>query len=917
MYNLTDLSKDEIKYICEHMHLPSVRLYFQKHPKEFNKIRPGFTTKKMTDGDTLSFLIKYAHKPFVQALIQSVITEWLSQIKEKRDLLEQQGYSSGEALLKIIPDSVFCDWFELYFKIAGHTIDENYLKLFSDALSLIKRTSEANDEDDNTEIKAAQIEEANKVISELKDKLEQSKKREEVLQNELNNANERLRQIQAELNESNDKLQKAEASLSEIHDELNHYHMLERYADGENAFSQFSLFQYTSIGQIKCDYNERRMIFRLADITSDGKIMPFIADENSPRYFANRDRLYWKNGPDTENAIGVWNWNAIPRDTDPEKDYLETDYCSGIQLTQIIEISKCESLDDIATFLIEGVNNSIVCGKVLFVFTEGTYLKGLLCSSNDLENCNDKVRLKASVYTLPQYTIKAIDSIEIANIRIYNNVILGIPQLIYQIRTPYEAVKTIILSRITNSAMREYELSKKEVQRCRQFFKSIPTQTIIQELSLAYNCSQKEAQEYIDGFIDHADAYLSSTDLDVNIISRAIKGNSELLELCKAQLTEDWKQENIERLVEAEEKLKDIEISFETKQKEIEKLLHDKVRLSAEVEVLHSQLSEREQLAFEVETKIASQIEKAKQNAADFISNMAFVSPIISLTNSDEGQSSKSLSVFYNQIECEAFGEIDDIDTFEEELSDNLMLIGYNEEQSIEISQAISFGIFEKYPLVISENAKPIAQCLAVAVNGGTLSEIFIPNQGVSIELLSDTIIASDENEPAVYLLHGVFDSYSINLFNALSSLMRNWKKNFILMFSLEGIPSHMLSVGVWNRAIYIDGDCGYERKDNVPLHAFNILNNLSIFDRTIDVKSKEYRELRKSLKPFTAILSNMQISLYLRYLSAYKITLNESKLILSQMIVVASSLGNIEKLNDLFHENGISNGEKMLEIYL
>lgn len=88
MYNLTDLSKDEIKYICEHMHLPSVRLYFQKHPKEFNKIRPGFTTKKMTDGDTLSFLIKYAHKPFVQALIQSVITEWLSQIKENRDLLE-------------------------------------------------------------------------------------------------------------------------------------------------------------------------------------------------------------------------------------------------------------------------------------------------------------------------------------------------------------------------------------------------------------------------------------------------------------------------------------------------------------------------------------------------------------------------------------------------------------------------------------------------------------------------------------------------------------------------------------------------------------------------------------------------------------------------------------------------------------
>ncbi len=64
MYNISELSNDEIKYICEHMSLPSVRYCFQKNPKEFNKIRPGFTVKKMTDDETLSFLIKYVNKPF-------------------------------------------------------------------------------------------------------------------------------------------------------------------------------------------------------------------------------------------------------------------------------------------------------------------------------------------------------------------------------------------------------------------------------------------------------------------------------------------------------------------------------------------------------------------------------------------------------------------------------------------------------------------------------------------------------------------------------------------------------------------------------------------------------------------------------------------------------------------------------------
>lgn len=117
MYNISELSNDEIKYICEHMSLPSVRYCFQMNPKEFNKIKLGSSLKKMTDNETVSFLIKNSNKPFIQSIIQSAVIQWLSEIKENRDSLEHDGFTAGEALLKTIPECVFCDRIELYFKL--------------------------------------------------------------------------------------------------------------------------------------------------------------------------------------------------------------------------------------------------------------------------------------------------------------------------------------------------------------------------------------------------------------------------------------------------------------------------------------------------------------------------------------------------------------------------------------------------------------------------------------------------------------------------------------------------------------------------------------------------------------------------------------------------------------------------------
>lgn len=912
MYNISELSNDEIKYICERMNFKDVRYYLQMHPKEFNKIKPGFTVKKMTDDETLSFLIKYANKPFIQFVIQSAVKQWLSEIIDYRDSLEHDGFTAGEALLKTLPDCVFCDKIELYFKLIKQEYTDDYIKLIIDALSLVKKTSDAVLEEHNIEIQNAEIERLNADIQTIRKQLTKEKEHVEALKLAFDDVDEQLKNNQGLLSDTTNKLHIAESTISSLQHELESYQSLERYIGSEVSQPLISNYQYTSIGQIQYDYNEQRWIYRLADITEDGLIVPFIADETIPHYFSNRERLYWKNGPDTEQAIGVWNWNVSPRDTDPDKDYVETDFCSSIQLTQIVQLSNCEVLDDVVSLLKSGISIKFACSKLLFVYEKNSILSGLLCSSADFDRANDKIVLKSSVYTLPQYIIKLSDTIELAGIRIYKYLSFGIPQSIYQVRDPYEAVKSLIMSRLTNANLREYGLSKKEVQHCRNYLTTIPTQTIIQELTLAYNCSKETAQEYIDGFISLADTYLSSSDLDTTIISRALQGNTELLDLCKQQLTDEWKVENEKQLAEAESKLKDIINSVESKQAEIKQLEIDKDRLSDEMEQLQSTLSRREQLATDVEKKIALQIEKAKQNAADFISNMAFVSPLSSPTISTSERSSL-ISVFNSHIDCVEDGEIEDIDTFEDEFSDNLTRIGYDNEKSIEISQAISFGIFEKAPLVISENAKLIAQCLAAVLNGGTVSEIFIPIQGISIEELSDAINDNvSKVSPMVCLIHGIFDSFSINIFNALSNIMQNWDNVFILL-SLEGTPSKMIIPGVWNRAIFVDGDSGFEKKAVDSLHSFTVLDSFTFYDRTIDMKSKSYKDARKAAKLFTELLSNTQIGMYSRYLSIYNTSLNDSDLILTQLIATARSIGNTDCLKELFHENGIGHGEELL----
>lgn len=914
MIKISDLSQEEIQYICAQISPRETRRFFQKSSREFGKIKGGFRAEKLSDDDTISILAQNSNKLFISSFIETSIKEWIKQVQENIHRLEEEGLSEGKALLKTMPDSAFCKKPELYFKVTEKDVDEDYITLFLDALSFAQKVAEGEEKADE-ENAVELLNEANATVDRLQSEIDHYHKTHTEIQKENDAMRSELEASGDREKDLNAKLQAAEAQLAEIQSELDHYKHLENYADEQFKQNDYQQFQHISIGRVYHDYSGQAQISRLADI-EDGEIKLFIENDDEPPYFENRNHLFWKNGPEEDGVIGVWNWSATPRDTDASKDYIDSKYNQNAMLTEIVEIPYCRSVDELAEKIVQGIDKTFMSEKVLFVCTTGDCVKeGLLCSPGSLVYFGEKARLAKSVFMLPRYMVSSSDIVEIASTQIYRKLNLGIPQSVYRVRTPYDVIKEILLSKASITVLRENGWSKREAQRCRNFLNEIPTQSLVQELSDAYACTENEAEEYVNSFISNVDSYLTASDFDTRILSIALERNPSLIERCKEQLTDDWKAENVAIFEEAQKQLHSIQAEMSEKKRESEALNKQRDDLIENIQRLQKQIDDKQKLASDVEEKISARIEEAKCNAAEFISQMAFAMPAsVPVTSSQNRKyESQPINVYRSSMINEAAGKIDDINSFEEGLTENFETIGYDEATAIELAQAVSFCMGNCIPVVVGENSVIIAQCVAASMNASKLVELYILNQDISIESLVTTIKSNcDTKYPQVILIHGIFDGYSIGLFNGMINQLGGKRSNTIIFLSIEGIPANMIPTGIWKHALYLDGDEGLQDISVGPVQSFEISLD---FDCLVD--KDVFGKKKKALSSYSHLITNAQAILYARYLSRYDTELKDSALIINQMIVTARSCGKEELLNSVFREQSIEDGERMLSKYL
>lgn len=913
--DLSKLTKTDIEYLCRQMSPKDIRSYFQRYSKDFTHIKPGFRPTALSDDDVINLMIRYSDKPFIWSYIKNIVKIWFSEIDDFRKKKEENGFTTEESLLLAIPQSVFAENVELFITLSGANYTPDYVLLLKTATSMLKKPI----------LEAALVEPS--IDSDTEEEMEGLKKAVAQLQNDLDeektaHSNDAL--ALAEITALNEVLQqslsdaeaRADAAASktvQMQEELELLRKLAKYTDSDSVDVSDPEYEYTSICQVHSDYySGKTWLTRLADI-HDGKISRFTRIEDIPYYFGNRDRLFWRDGPNDDGHIGIWHWNAVPNRSDPSTDYVTTSFSKFGKIIEVVELPNCRTFEDIVNYI---ADNGIpyVQGKKHFFTLSGSKgnIPGLLCNDNDLEIVNGTAKLKPSTCVLPQYIISSADIITIAGKNYYRLTNMGTPQDIYHLKSPFAVVKDVVVSRATSTALRQQGITKKEAQHCQLFLMDLPVTTVSQEIATAYGCTEKEAAEYLAQFLTLAESYLNESDLDLGTLSAALPRNPDMVAKCKQLLESEWRTENEAMLEAAKAKYEQVVHETKVLDNRINQLSGSVAELIAQGLEIESQISDKLQLAADVEKKVSDRIAAAQENVADFICEMAFVCGRESQAPKVESEAKKDVAI-RRTVQYNHGGIIDDLDMLEEELACNFEALGYNTTSANQMAQIAVFCICNKQPILCGSNAEAIADAISVLLHSMGAYEITLPMATDRCSELCEALDAQCVEENAVVLINGAFDGYSINAYTTVMQYTSQWRNHRVLLFSISGIEPASIPSAVWDNAWFIDGDIGLSKFPHGLLNSFDIACEL-----VPQLEEASLKDARKKLKHFDCILSNRATLNYAGYMSVSGNELEKTALLILQLLIQAKAKNQNSEMFSLLESAGIDIAkQKLLDRYL
>jgi len=138
MKHLPMMTEDEIQYVCSVIPDKDAVLYFQRNPKEFAKICPGFRPNAVTKLDVGNLIFRNRSRGFIEYFIENHISDWLVQIQEHIEKCMKDGDSKLIALLKTLPHCYFIDNISLYFKLTGEECAEESIAILDASVKIIK-----------------------------------------------------------------------------------------------------------------------------------------------------------------------------------------------------------------------------------------------------------------------------------------------------------------------------------------------------------------------------------------------------------------------------------------------------------------------------------------------------------------------------------------------------------------------------------------------------------------------------------------------------------------------------------------------------------------------------------------------------------------------------------------------------------
>ena len=710
MNYLERLSSNDIKTICELIGPRELKQNFRANSNGFSTIKPGFRPNSISDEMAVSLTAQNVAIRFISKFLNEKIQSMMDKIAGEQDNLISQGIPSDDARVIALANSSFFDDMDLYFRLEQPVRSSEEIRALKIAARLAKGIYQ-HEFNGNHVSKAEDNLEEESLRKELEEQKEYAQKKIQQLQGLLKDSQTDAQEKQDNIIQLQTEKKKLEDELNSGQRELAKYHKLEKYSVSQSGTPEKSIYPYCSLCRVYW-YDGKMRLKRLSDIENNEVLDKY--HENYPyqkELFTNQ-----KTNGFPENYVGVWNWRAIPNVNDPSKDYIESEYSTSYQPTQVIILKDCISIEQVIKKLVTGVSEKMYCNGALFTYWNGQKYEGVRCRERDLDIRADRLVLRENVLELPVFEIFPSMLYQAGECQICSVLNFGMPCRVVKVKEAVEILKTLLRNRLTWATSKQKGITKATHQQITAYLQELPNKEFVQELSAQCNCSEEDAQKLIQEFVQEADAYLSASDIEDETLSQIIQRKPELEKRCKELLTKEWAEENDEKLREAENFLHQKKGEAEEAKKRLDQLSTEYATLEQKLKESNDELEKREQLAAEVEQRVAEKIAKAQKDAADFIAEQAFLQQSKNVI----GQKIDEVSTFVSgETQGENLEVLKTLDDVIEELAYNLGEAGVQASHTKALAAYLCSAYRHRIPVLLAgPNGLEIVQTFSMTLFG-------------------------------------------------------------------------------------------------------------------------------------------------------------------------------------------------------
>ena len=709
------ISDEELRFICSQISAKTLRDFYQKNGTEFSKLKPGFRPRFLTDEETYSFACSNKNTPFLADFLNFAIGKWLQEIRDAKEAAVNDGETEIVAYIETLAKSFFDENPALYFKITEESIPVENQDLFFYAIKVavernyLSRISENIDSiDDRIEqIKASYESAADELRLEYEEALQTSKQEVDTLKS----TNE---QIKA-------RLEGVESSRGALEEELKTYRELSAHMQDEEDIKPTPGYHYASLCITYVDDLGRDRLKRVADVR-DGELSESLI-ESAPDY----TRLYSHDGPTREGSFGVWDWRVIPNKSDPAKDYIETSYNNSIKPIEVIAINECSNIEELVEILKRGISVELHTERILFAILAGGKYEGVYCDLKDLVVKSELIELKKEVLKLPVYTFYRIDTLHREDTVILHKTAIGLPQRLVYVHNPMDVVRNCILGKATWPVSQQKGFVRNEYQKIRSFITELQTEDLYEDISKKCDCSVDEAVEYVTAFMSRADKVVVGNTIENTAMVQVIKNDPEAYAKCMNEIRNEWEHEHESLLNDACEAVNKVKEEEDRVKESVEKKNQELAMAQKKLDECNQEFEKRIATADEVQQLVAQKIESAKNNAAAFIADNAFIQAISAVTVSDKNPETNRGSVFkeHDEINSEEPDVNETPDQLLQTVQYELSEAGVSDESASGVAALLYSAYIRRMPLLLAgPNGRDIADAFSAAISCQTAAVI-------------------------------------------------------------------------------------------------------------------------------------------------------------------------------------------------